>query len=235
MALRRRAGSTRAEAKALRKAAKAEAKAAEQAAEQAAMLEKARVKALKKTTDAEVKTAKALAAAEKKTEKAAKKTGRRVGSAQDTAVNAIATATSTAPAKVGRAIAVGKVVAPLLAPYALAAAGAARAQWDEYRARKLGVPADRLGAYTGRGGALHARISRIAEALPELKSDGDAQTTGPGRRFAADTEPRLADLSVAVRAAEQMPTARRRTAFRAVACELDRIEDELLTQLGVRV
>ncbi|MBN9109853.1 MAG: hypothetical protein J0I34_13845 [Pseudonocardia sp.] len=147
----------------------------------------------------------------------------------------MASATALAPAKITRAVAVGKVLLPLVAPYALAAAGTARAVWDDRKARRLGVPADQLGAYTGRGGALHARISRIAEALPELTVEGDARTTEPGRRFAADTEPRLADLSVAVRAAEQMPTTRRRTAFRAVAGELDRLENELLGHLGVRV
>jgi hypothetical protein len=138
------------------------------------------------------------------------------------------------PARAKRAIAVGKVVAPLLAPYAMAAAGVARAQWDDYRARRLGVSPDQLGAYSGRGGALHARISRIAEALPELTdAPGDRPADDTARAFARDAGPRLADLSVAVRAAEQMPAARRRTAFRAVGRELDRIEAELLTHLGI--
>ena len=140
------------------------------------------------------------------------------------------------PARAKRAIAVGKVVAPLLAPYALAAAGVARAQWDDYRARRLGVSPDQLGSYSGRGGALHARISRIAEALPELTdAPGDRPADDTARAFARDAGPRLADLSVAVRAAEQMPAPRRRTAFRAVSGELDQIETGLLTQLGVRV
>lgn len=148
------------------------------------------------------------------------------------------------PARAKRMIAVGKVVAPLLAPYALAAAGVARAQWDDYRARRLGVSADQLGSYSGRGGALHARISRIAAALPELAAESQGRgSNGTGsdgrdeqaRRFAAETSPRLADLSLAVRAAEQMPASRRRTAFRAVAGELDQIETGLLTHLGLRV
>ena len=52
-------------------------------------------------------------------------------------------------------------------------------------------------------------------------------------RFVAATEPRLVDLAAAVRAAELMPTERRRAAHRAVAAELDRIEPELLRLLGV--
>src|ERR671910_476765 len=69
------------------------------------------------------------------------------------------------PARARRMIGVGRVVAPLLAPYALAAAGVARARWDAYRAGRLGVTPMQLSAYSGRGGALHARIDRIAEAL----------------------------------------------------------------------
>jgi hypothetical protein len=48
-----------------------------------------------------------------------------------------------------------------------------------------------------------------------------------------DTRPRLANLAVAVRAAEQMPTPRRRTTYRAIGAELDRIEIGLLGHLGV--
>jgi hypothetical protein len=134
------------------------------------------------------------------------------------------------PSRAKRLIGVGKAVAPLLAPYALAAAGVARARWDEYRAARLGVDPMQLGAYTGPGGALHARLSRMAEALDEL----DRRTDAPAaREFTAATRPRLADLAVAVRAAEQMPPARRRTAYRAIGRELDRIEETLLRHLGV--
>lgn len=140
------------------------------------------------------------------------------------------------PARAKRLIGVGTTVAPLLAPYALAAAGAARARWDGYRAARMGVSPDQLSAFAGRGGALHARLSRIAETLVALDGGDGADrdvSTPEAQRFAAAVRPRLADLAVAVRAAEQMPSARRRTAFRAISGELDRIEAELLTHLGV--
>jgi Family of unknown function (DUF6474) len=137
------------------------------------------------------------------------------------------------PGRARRLIGVGRVVLPLLAPYALAAAGAARAQWDARRAARLGVTPMQLNAYSGRGGALHARIDRLAEALTALDDDTEAHATAASRRFAVESRPRLADLAVAVRAAEQMPAQRRRTAHRAVAAELDRIELALLQHLGV--
>jgi hypothetical protein len=130
-------------------------------------------------------------------------------------------------------IGISKAVAPLLAPYALAAASVARGRWDAYRAARLGVQPDQLSAYAGPGGALHARLSRVAEALNELESGTRVQPTDAGRAFVAATRPRLADLSVAVRAAEQMPSSRRRAAYRAIGGELDRIETDLLTHLGV--
>jgi uncharacterized protein DUF6474 len=137
-------------------------------------------------------------------------------------------------ARAKRMIGIGKAVAPLLAPYALVAAGAARARWDAYRAARLGVEPGQLAAYAGPGGALHARLSRMARALEELESGTEAHSTGAARRFAIDTRPRLADLAVAVRAAEQMPAPRRRTAYRSIGAELDRLEVALLNHLGVR-
>ena len=68
-------------------------------------------------------------------------------------------------ARAKRLIGVGTAVAPLLAPYALAAAGAVRGSWDSYRAGRLGVSTDRLAEFTGPGGGLHARVSHLAEAL----------------------------------------------------------------------
>jgi hypothetical protein len=109
----------------------------------------------------------------------------------------------------------------------------ARARWDAYRAVRLGVTPDRLNAYSGRGGALHARIDRLAESLNALDDGTEAHATTASRRFAVETRPRLADLAVAVRAAEQMPAQRRRVAHRAVGDELDRIELALLRHLGV--
>lgn len=132
-----------------------------------------------------------------------------------------------------RMIGVGRTVAPLLAPYALVAAGAIRARWDTYRADRLGVAPDQLAAFRGPGGALHARLGRIAEALDRLDSPEEAHATSAARKFATDTRPRLADLSIAVRAAEQMPLQRRRAAYRAIGGQLDRIESALLTHLGV--
>ena len=61
-------------------------------------------------------------------------------------------------ARAKRLIGVGTAVAPMLAPYALAAAGAVRGTWDNYRAGRLGVTADKLAEFTGPGGGLHARM-----------------------------------------------------------------------------
>jgi uncharacterized protein DUF6474 len=135
------------------------------------------------------------------------------------------------PSNAKRAIAVGKILAPALLPVAIRAAGVVRGAWDEHKARQLGVEPGELGKYAGRGGLLHARIGRIAQALGELR-----QTEQHGEEataFIAETEPRLVDLAAAVRAAELMPTERRRAAYRAVNAELNQIEPRLLALLGV--
>ena len=159
----------------------------------------------------------------------------RSGSASG-AAESVAARTPLTPAQAKRMIGVGKAVAPLLAPYALAAAGVARSRWDSYRAGRLGVDPAQLGAYAGRGGALHARISRVAEALNELEAGvgtSDRTPTDASRAFVGATRPRLEDLALAIRSAALMPSARRRTAHKAVAGELDRVELDLLGHLGV--
>lgn len=132
------------------------------------------------------------------------------------------------PAGTKRTLAVARVIAPLLTPLAFQGASAVRDRWDRERARRLGIPVERLAEFTGRGAGLHVRVSGLATSIGELRARHPEQA-----EFADATERRLADLAGAVRAAEQMPTARRRAAHRGVAVELDTIEHNLLTRLGI--
>ncbi|WP_026421842.1 DUF6474 family protein [Actinokineospora inagensis] len=139
------------------------------------------------------------------------------------------------PAKAKNAIAVAKVIAPavlpVVTPYVLHTAAALRERWDRHKARKLGVSPDDLGTYTGRGGALHARIAGAATGITELRTKTGA--TADDHAFAEEADHKLRQLAAAVRAAERMPTARRRAAHRAIGSELDRVEDRLLSALGL--
>jgi len=132
------------------------------------------------------------------------------------------------PANAKRAIGVAKVVVPVVAPFAIKAAGYARHRWDTARARRLGVAVEALPSFSGKGATLHARLSRLATSLHEL-----AQRREQDAEFVQSTEGRLADLAAAMRAAELMPAARRRAAHKAVAAEVDVLEAELLRRLGV--
>lgn len=126
---------------------------------------------------------------------------------------------------IGLAKVVGPAVVPVVAPYAVRAASAARDALDRMRARKLGVGVEDLANYSGRGGALHARIAGAAQAAADLRVSDAA--------FADSSEARLTQLAAAVRAAERMPGARRKAAHKAIAQELDRLEEDLLRRLGV--
>lgn len=140
------------------------------------------------------------------------------------------------PGKTKKVIGVAKIVLPLLAPYALRAASALREAGDRMRARKLGVPVDDLGSYTGKGAKLHARIAGDAEALRELRERQAGRTDSASvavEQFTEAAEARLIQLTSAVRAAERMPASRRRAAHHAVNGELSRIENDLLNRLGV--
>jgi Family of unknown function (DUF6474) len=142
------------------------------------------------------------------------------------------------PGKAKNLVGVAKIVAPavlpVVTPYVIRAAAAARDGVDRYRARKLGVGVERLAEFTGHGGALHARIAGLAEALAELTEKvGADPVDSPDAAFAARGRRDLDKLAAAVRAAERMPAARRRAAHKAVSAELDVLEQELLRRLGV--
>ena len=97
----------------------------------------------------------------------------------------------------------------------------------------MGIAVDQLGDYTGHGAKLSARIAGAESSVTEILSrkPDDAET----QRFAAAAiRERLGDLSTAVRAAEQMPQARRKAAHQAISSELDGVEADLLARLGVR-
>jgi hypothetical protein len=139
------------------------------------------------------------------------------------------------PGKAKNAVAVAKVlgaaVLPVVTPYLARTAGTVRDRWDRARARRLGVGVDDLPQFSGRGGGLHARLAGAATALTELRAKPGASTGDVS--WADATETKLRQLTAAVRAAERMPGPRRRAAHKAVAAELDQIEDGLLHRLGV--
>jgi hypothetical protein len=139
------------------------------------------------------------------------------------------------PGKAKNAVAVAKIlgaaVLPVVTPYLTQTAGTVRDRWDRLRARRLGVGIDELPKYTGRGGGLHARLSGAAEALGDVRDK--PQATPADGKFSDDTEVRLRQLTAAVRAAERMPTTRRKAAHKAVGAELDQIEESILQRLGV--
>ena len=138
------------------------------------------------------------------------------------------------PKRAKNALAVAKIVGPALipvvAPFVVRAFGEVRDRYDRVRAHRLGVPVEELARYSGHGGALHARITGAAEAVTELRDRPEA--TADDRAFADRSETTLRQLAAAVRAAERMPTARRKAAHKAAGAELDQLEERLLQRLG---
>jgi len=139
------------------------------------------------------------------------------------------------PGKAKNAVAVTKIIGaavlPVVTPYLTKSAGTVRDRWYRMRARRLGVGIDELAEYTGRGGGLHARLAGAATALTELREKPGA--SAGDITWADSTETKLRQLTAAVRAAERMPGPRRRAAHKAVAAELDHVEESLLHRLGV--
>ena len=133
--------------------------------------------------------------------------------------------------RIRRLLTVSRLVAPVVVPLAYRAAITARGHADQRRADRLGVPLSQLGQFSGAGGALSARISGAERSLRQVaeKNPKDAET----KRFVSAVTERLTDLSAAVLAAENMPTARRRAAHAAISDQLDGVDADLMARLGV--
>lgn len=133
--------------------------------------------------------------------------------------------------RIRRVLTVTRLLAPVLVPILYRASITARGFADQRKADRLGVPLSQLGQFSGAGGELSARISGAERSLRQVaeKKPKDAET----KQFVAAVTERLTDLSAAVTAAENMPTARRRSAHAAIAEQLDGVDADLLARLGV--
>jgi len=204
----------RAEARAIKAKAKLEAKLA-------AKNETRRIKAAQKT---ETRALKAQLRAQRDTDKAALKVA-------ETQLKAAREGKLFSPTRIRRILTVSRLLAPIVVPLFYRASIAARGFIDERRAERLGVPLSQLGQFSGHGAELSARIAGAEQSLRLVaeKKPKDAET----KQFVAAITERLRDLSAAVAAAENMPTARRRAAHAAIAQQLDGVDADLMARLGV--
>ncbi|WP_193045800.1 DUF6474 family protein [Mycolicibacterium baixiangningiae] len=133
--------------------------------------------------------------------------------------------------RIRRMLTVARLLAPIAVPLVYRVSVAARGFADERRADRLGVPLSQLGQFSGNGAELSARIAGAEQSvrLVSQKKPKDAET----KQFVTAITERLGDLSAAVAAAENMPTARRRAAHAAITEQLDGIDADLMARLGV--
>ncbi|MGH3525033.1 MAG: DUF6474 family protein, partial [Mycobacterium sp.] len=126
---------------------------------------------------------------------------------------------------------VSRLLAPILTPLIYRLAVSARALIDQRRADQLGIPLAQIGQFSGHGARLSARIGGAEKTLQMVqdKNPKDAET----KRFVGAITERLTDLSTALTAAENMPTARRRAAYTAIGEQLDGIDADLMARLGL--
>jgi len=136
-----------------------------------------------------------------------------------------------APARIRRTMTAARLLAPVIVPVAYRAAVAARGAIDERRADRLGVPLTQLGQFSGHGGRLSARIAGAEQSL-RLVSEKNPKD-GETRQFVSAVSDRLAALSAAVTAAENMPGPGRRTAQASISEQLDGIDADIMARLGV--
>jgi Family of unknown function (DUF6474) len=204
----------RAEARALRRKAKLEAKFA-------ARNERRRILSAERAAD---KALKARFKAQRESDKAALKVA-------ETELKAAREGKLLSPTRIRRVLTVSRLLAPIVVPLIYRASITARGFLDERRADRLGVPLGEVGQFSGHGARLSARIAGAEQSVRLVldKKPKDAET----KQFVTAVNDRLADLSAAVTAAENMPASRRRAAHMAIAKQLDGIDADLMARLGL--
>ena len=212
-----------------RAAAKTAAKEAKALGESEAKASRSEAKAARKDAKAARKDAKKAT----RSARSAKREAKAAAKAADAATKpARAIAKLTDPKLAKRAVTVGKVLAPALAPVLLKAATRTRGFLDQQRAHRLGVPVEQVGDYRGPTGAIGARLTGLGDSIRELaqRRGNDLQVT----RFTEVAGRRLLDLTATVQAAASMPRGRRTDVLRAVGHELDGIDADLIALLMSR-
>ncbi|MGI9125818.1 MAG: DUF6474 family protein [Mycobacterium sp.] len=204
----------RAEARALKAKAKMEAK----------LGAKNEAKRIKATERVEEKTVKAQLKAQRDADRTAVKVAQ-------TQLRTAREGKLLAPGRIRRTLTASRLLAPVVVPVAYRAAMAARGLIDERRADRLGVPLTQIGQFSGQGGRLSARIAGAEHSLRMVadKNPKDGET----KQFVSAITDRLAALSAAVTAAENMPGPRRRAAQTSIGEQLDGIDSDILARLGV--
>jgi Family of unknown function (DUF6474) len=204
----------RAEARALKRRAKWDAKFS-------AKNERRRIKSAQRSAD---KALRAQIRAQRESDKAALKVA-------ETELQTVREGRLLAPTRIKRLLTVSRLLAPIVVPVIYRASIAVRGVLDERRAERLGVPLREVGQFSGHGARLSARIAGAEQSvrLVSEKNPKDAES----KRFVAAVTEKLADLSAAVTAAENMPGSRRRAAHAAISEQLDGIDADLLARLGV--
>jgi hypothetical protein len=135
------------------------------------------------------------------------------------------------PTRIRRLLTVSRLLAPIVVPLLYRASITARGLIDQRRADRLGVPLTQLGQFSGHGAQLSARIAGAEQSLRRVaeKKPKDPET----KQFVTAMTERLADLSTAVTAAENMPSPQRRSAHETITRQLDGIDADLLARLNL--
>ncbi|QKT05817.1 hypothetical protein HUN08_00335 [Gordonia sp. X0973] len=134
------------------------------------------------------------------------------------------------PKNARRFVSVARVAAPILGPVLYRGAVVAREKVNDLQASRAGVAPETLRQFTGRGAPLAARIATTQQSLRSLTL---TDTSADAAAFASTMDTRLANLSVAVDAAESMSPSARKNAHRSIDNELGAIDADILARLGV--
>ena len=123
----------------------------------------------------------------------------------------------------------GRILIPVLVPLAYRAITGLQQRNLDGKAKKFGVTSGDAARFQGYGAPLRARIEATRESLKAL----DKSNAPAAKGFIKDANSRLDLLAEAVASAEKMTPDQRRRAHQSMTAELDGLDRQIITELGV--
>lgn len=123
----------------------------------------------------------------------------------------------------------GRLLVPVLVPLAYRIITGVQKRNQEVEAKKFGVSGAAVARHHGYGAPLRARVEATRESLDEL---GRSNRTGVDG-FIRDARSRLDIIADALDTAENLTPDQRRRAHQSITAELDGLDRQILSELGV--
>lgn len=129
---------------------------------------------------------------------------------------------------VKRYLGISELLAPVLIPVLFKGIASTREFLQDTRAKKLGVPPEKIGSYFGMETKQKARLYNLENSLDKLANQGYTD-----KDFIQNTRNEINKVSLSLQAVSKMSAENRKPALTAIAEKIDGLEAKTVRALGL--